>query len=505
MDKSSVGKFLKSLREQKGKKQYQVAMDLSASGIEVSDKTVAKWEKGNYPDINKLSIIADYYKVRVSDILNGEVYAPRSFEEKYFIVNNKWFDKYSPDKLYQTRVEQERLIKERVKNLLIELIKKKSLTAMQNDELNFLLENFYSISDYATQENERLANGNNQQFKLLRQEIYRMILLMHDCTNDEIYWEIKKLFDYSKRLTFGKDLCDYEDDVSIIEGLLCDLDDWEKDLLLAQVQTNNITHRYGEASPLTYLRQFGIDYDEERITKEGIKLLIKCGAKLNPSLLGYTLHRYEQFSILDRMEELHAIINAKILLTKYNEDNEQLEFYWAENNAKNRLIELYYAINCRRKDEEKISFDDLYKLFLDNDSMPDSIILSGCRKHIDNDLSIKEQLLQAKQISDWEIEMWRKSKDKEKKIYEYKIELQKLETQWSNGKQIGIVEYEKWVGEQDGLITENDILHRLSKMTYEQYIASRNTQLTEELLSYIDKLSLDEIRKRFFPVEEKYE
>ena len=58
MDKSKIGQFLKFLRMQKGKKQFQVAMDLFDYGIEVSDKTIAKWEKGNFPDMDKLGILA---------------------------------------------------------------------------------------------------------------------------------------------------------------------------------------------------------------------------------------------------------------------------------------------------------------------------------------------------------------------------------------------------------------------------------------------------------------
>ncbi len=502
MDKCKVGQFLKSLRVLKGKTQYQVAMGLSEYGIEVSDKTVAKWEKGNFPDLDKLAVIAEFYEVKVSDILNGEIYTPQDFEKKYFIVNNEWMRNYPEDELYSTRVAQERLIKSRVKELLMELIENKSLTAMQNDELNFLLDRFYSISTYAIQSNEKLANDDSNKLKLLRHAIYCRILSMHDSSIEEIYWEIKKLFDYNKRVTFRQDIRGYEANIPVTEEILLSLEDWEKDLLLAQVQTQNIADFYDK---LTYFRHYGIDYDEERITKEGIKLLIKCGAKLNSSLLGYTQHRYENFSILDKMTTLYAVVDAKILIPKYNKEKNVVEYYWAENNTKNRLIDLYYILNCSRKDKEKLSLDEIQKLFLDNDTIPENFLLERYAEHIKPNISRKEQLLQAELMSVGEINIWRKCKKRELQIEEYRREMHELEKQWNAGKQIGQIEYDEWVGEEDENLTENDILLRLAKMSYSQYIASRNAELTKDLIANIDTLSLDEIRQKYFPVEERYE
>ena len=502
MDKIKVGRFLKSLREQKGKKQYQVAMDLAEYGIEVSDKTVAKWEKGNSPDMDKLGVIAEYYGVKVSDILHGEIYTKQNFEKKYFIVNGEWMHDCPHDGLYQTRVEQEHLIKSRVKELFIELIEKKSLTAMQNDELNFLLDKFYSVSDYAIKRNGELDNENSNRVKLLRFEICREILTMHDSTVDEIYWEIKKLFNYNKRVTFSKDVRGYETNVAMTEKLFCDLEDWEKDLLLAQIQTNNIECCYDK---LLYLQEHGIEYDEEQITKEGIKLLIKCGAKLNPLLLGYTLRRYEHYSIIDRMETLQAELKTKRLISQYDGDNERIELFWAENNQKSRLIDLYYMINCSREEDGKLSLEEMYNLFMNSDEFPKKLLFDRYKKYIKSDMSPKEQELFVERMGIGEISTWRKYKEYEKELEVKKFELLKLEEQWNTGERIGTVEYEEWVGEKDGELTEGDILLRLAQMTYAQYIESRDTKLTENLLTEIDMLSLDEIKQKYFPVEERYE
>lgn len=504
MDKEKIGAFLKSLRERKGKKQFQVAQDLFDYGIEVSDKTIAKWEKGNFPDIDKLDVLANYYGVKPSDILNGEVYGTNNNEEQYFIVKEDWYNDRDPDKLYYLRVEQESLIKSRVKDLFVELINSKSLTMTQNDELNFLLTHFYGVSDYAWYANEDYEGKNKrEQIKLLRHEIYRVILSMHNSSVDEIYWEVKKYFDYDKRITFERDVCDFEDDINITAERLQELDDWEKDLLLAQVQTQNINHRYGKTAKLAYLKQFGKDYDEERITKEGIKLLIGCGAKLNRELFGYAEHRHFEFSILERMKLLHSRIYDKILISKYDTEKQCSEYYWLENSTKNRLIKLYYALNC--SSGEKISLNEVYEMFINNDRLPKQIILNRYKSFSKEEKSEKEKLLQAEQLCSYEIKMWNESKEREEQFERDKKELDTLEERWARGERMDVFEYDEWVGEEKNKLTEQDIISRLAQMPYEQFIAGRDEKLTQELLDNIDTLSLREIRERYFPLEVRYE
>ena len=504
MDKKKIGAFLKSLREKKGRTQFQVMQDLFDYGIVISDKTIAKWEKGNFPDLDTLAKVADYYGVKSSDILNGEIYEPQNLEKRYFIVNNTWLSENNANNLYMMRIEQESLIKCRVKELLLLLINEKSLTPMQNDELNFLLIHFYSISSYATQMYSDLEDLNKrEQVKLLRHKIYRTILSMHDSAVDEIYWEIKKLYNYDKRITFEKDVCNFEDNIAITSQRLQELEDWEKDLLLAQVQTNNINHVYGINSKLTYLKQFGKDYDEERITKEGIKLLIECGAKLNRALLGYTKHRHFEFSILERMKLLHNNIYDKILAPQYDAESLSPKYYWIENNTKNRLINLYYALNCSR--DEKLTLNEIHKMFLANGSLPQEIILSRYQ-HFDNKpRSEKEILLMAEQLCPYEIKLWNECKEKELGLEEAKKELATLEGRWARGERIDVHEYDEWVGEEEDKLTERDIILRFANMSYEQFVEGRDETLTKELLKNLDTMSLSKIRERYFPVEVRYE
>lgn len=68
MDQKAIGGFLKELRKEKGFTQEQIAEKLNVSG-----RTVSRWETGNnMPDISLLVTIADLYDVTIPEIINGE-------------------------------------------------------------------------------------------------------------------------------------------------------------------------------------------------------------------------------------------------------------------------------------------------------------------------------------------------------------------------------------------------------------------------------------------------
>lgn len=65
MDQKKIGRFLKELRKEKDITQEQLA-----EKIKVSGRTVSRWETGsNMPDI---SLLADFYDVSISEIIDGE-------------------------------------------------------------------------------------------------------------------------------------------------------------------------------------------------------------------------------------------------------------------------------------------------------------------------------------------------------------------------------------------------------------------------------------------------
>jgi len=81
---NNTGEFLKSLRVAKGLTQIELAEHLN-----VSNKTVSKWESGvGIPELSTLVILADFYDVTVDDILRGTRRVSKN------IVNEKKISEY---------------------------------------------------------------------------------------------------------------------------------------------------------------------------------------------------------------------------------------------------------------------------------------------------------------------------------------------------------------------------------------------------------------------------
>lgn len=68
MDQKKIGDFLKSLRQEKGLTQTQLA-DI----LYVSNRSISRWEQGNgLPDIDLLLKLAHFYDVKLEEILDGQ-------------------------------------------------------------------------------------------------------------------------------------------------------------------------------------------------------------------------------------------------------------------------------------------------------------------------------------------------------------------------------------------------------------------------------------------------
>lgn len=68
MDQEKIGRFLKTLRKEKGLTQEKVAETFHVAG-----RTVSRWETGsNMPDLSMLVELADYYGVDVRELMDGE-------------------------------------------------------------------------------------------------------------------------------------------------------------------------------------------------------------------------------------------------------------------------------------------------------------------------------------------------------------------------------------------------------------------------------------------------
>lgn len=68
MDMQKIGKFLAELRKEKN-----LTQDELGEKIGVTNKTVSRWENGNYlPPVEMLQILSDFYNISINEILSGE-------------------------------------------------------------------------------------------------------------------------------------------------------------------------------------------------------------------------------------------------------------------------------------------------------------------------------------------------------------------------------------------------------------------------------------------------
>ena len=68
MDIQKIGVFLSELRKEKN-----LTQDELGEQIGVTNKTVSRWENGNYlPPVEIIQILSKFYDVNINEILNGE-------------------------------------------------------------------------------------------------------------------------------------------------------------------------------------------------------------------------------------------------------------------------------------------------------------------------------------------------------------------------------------------------------------------------------------------------
>lgn len=83
MDLTKIGACLRDLRKEKGLTQEQLAEQFN-----ISQRTVSRWETGsNMPDLDVLLQLADFYRVDIRTLLNGEKQRRTMSEETKEIVH----------------------------------------------------------------------------------------------------------------------------------------------------------------------------------------------------------------------------------------------------------------------------------------------------------------------------------------------------------------------------------------------------------------------------------
>ena len=68
MDQKKIGQFLQALRKEKN-----ITQEMLAETLNVSSRTISRWETGNnMPDISLLIELSQFYQVSISEIIDGE-------------------------------------------------------------------------------------------------------------------------------------------------------------------------------------------------------------------------------------------------------------------------------------------------------------------------------------------------------------------------------------------------------------------------------------------------
>lgn len=350
MNKKIIGNFLRTLREEK--KLTQIQLSNAFDGI-YSDALISKWERGeSVPNIDDLKTLANYFNVSVDEILNGTRYEDVDFEKKYFIYNNDWMSRYNPNDLYNIREEQELLIETRFKELLKKMVGE-GLSLPEDKEFDFIVTHFYQIFLPAVECKDEDAYRNSGLGECewiddinycahdcllgglsdIKFEIYRQTALMHKTIIDEKFWEANKKFVFINRQNIWDDISDVIDDTEDeVRRRILKIEDYEKDILLAALQTINVTHRYGKLKK--YEELYHRKYDEEQLTKRAIKLLIECGAKINKALLGYWQMIAVEFPIIDKLIAVHKEYKEPLLVPIC--ENGRYRYFAVDNNENNR-------------------------------------------------------------------------------------------------------------------------------------------------------------------------
>ena len=78
MDQIKIGKFIADERKRKGYTQKQLSEKL-----EISDKTISKWERGNgFPEVSLLLPLCNELEITVNELLSGERVSEEDYRKK---------------------------------------------------------------------------------------------------------------------------------------------------------------------------------------------------------------------------------------------------------------------------------------------------------------------------------------------------------------------------------------------------------------------------------------
>lgn len=515
IDKKRIGQYLKQLRlkktrdkDSKSFSQDDLASQFIHRGIDLSTNSIAEWECGaSLPSIENLKILAEIYGRTIDEILDGEDRKDIEYSDIYFLGNQSKEKAYDLTiSLYQQRNEQKKQITSRFKELLL-IRTDRFFTANEEDEFRFLLDRYYHESDYL---NLYTSLPDDIPYIRIQDGINVLLCEIKDKTKEEKYWELQKLFAENKEIWF-----DFNNDVfnlidtPIIQERYEDIDDWQKDMLLAMFQTidpcdinpSNVGSWYYK----WYEKQYG-EYDHDQIIKNEMKELIQRGACINKLFFTFKRKYYETHRIIDRLEELYDLCLKPIEIKFYSTEDKNFR-YKIENNAKNRFLKKYYFTikSCLKADANMNDYsdiDEIYEWFNSHDKVPEEYYLLECKKHnVNKNQEKKYWMADIKNICGEFEKNLTEFKNIEKTIASGLIEIEKLKERLQSGEREYKIPKLEIIGGTDEASIRNHIEKKKSSIDLSEFVKNRNIKTTKQLLKDLDKLSLKEIREKYFEME----
>jgi hypothetical protein len=218
--------------------------------------------------------------------------------------------------------------------------------------------------------------------------------------------------------------------------------------------------------------------------------------------------KIEKKRIIDRLEELYNLCLKPIEIAVQNHETDKWETVKIENTVKNRFINNYYFSISRLlnfKDDADPSYSNLqqtFDYFLSHDEIDDETRKRIAESEkIDTNREKKYWMADYIQRLDYMEKPYKEYKNTEKQIEEGLKEIKKLEDLLKSGEKEYSYESLEMLGGTDEKTIREWILYWKSKLDYSEYLRTRDLKKTKELLLDLDKLSLAEIKEKYFKME----
>lgn len=507
LNTNKIGKFIRELRLENGLTQEQLADKLCEKYLSTSTKAVSDWEMGKtIPEIEKLDELCMMLGVSMDELMDGEKHKKINFLEKYSILDKDKVDKLLEDRSfnYFNMLQEQYIVVYNIINSLLKARIDREFTYNEESEFAFLIDNFYKITDYC---NEYAPSNIKNPYIKLKHAIRKVILEAKNMEEKELIWEIKKFIrpieDIDIRFFFAGDTAPEEG--SMIDRRFKSLEFWQKDMILATIQTSSPLFDWSNHGSKTLKRieeRIGKPYDYEQEVKEIIKYLINNGAYINGNYLNFYRVRKENRRIIDRVEELYELCRKPLDVWVKDDDGVD-HHYKVESTSLNRFLydyNLIYSLNNTFNERSKQEWFDI--IYANND-IPHNLLIEVAKKE-NIDLNQEWKYIEADlnfRIS-YAKENWTKYKSNEKKIEDGNIELNELLRKLEAGERFYQVTSKEFCGGNTVSELRECFYDWNEFFTLVEMKKSRKEKETNELLENIDKMTLEEIRNIYFKPEE---